>query len=354
MKKSLRLLTIACAGLAALTFAAPALAAYNPSLTIEQSSYKLGAAITSDTFIFASQNDDPTAKLTIAAPGGYGVNLSQAAGTKIGRVVAIVKANALAGALLGLTGDVVVANGTDPTIVAASQRCTGRPANQATWILNATLQGQSVQIPVFVNKPATGPSATLEVCLPPPQTATFGAQLVSADFTTTGVFTNPSARNGYEWSGVFTPYTTGTTVPNVGATLEWRTYVGLPSSLTLRRVKSKSAVKLAGALHVTGVTSKGIRLRLYYAAKSNPAPNAVHGPASKAKVARTARLPASGNYTVKRRGVRTRTYFQMRFEGYVLTPCSPPSPAPQGCKGEDIAALTSSQVRVSPARRRRG
>src|SRR5881396_1817278 len=151
MKKSLRLILLACAGFAALAFAAPALAAYNPSLTIEQSSYKLGAGITADTFIFAPKDDDPTAKLTIVAPAGYGVNLSQAAGTKIGNVVAIVKANALAGALLGLTGDVVVADGTQPTIIAASQQCTGRPANQATWILNASLQGQTVQIPVFVN-----------------------------------------------------------------------------------------------------------------------------------------------------------------------------------------------------------
>jgi hypothetical protein len=42
----------------------------------------------------------------------------------------------------------------------------------------------------------------------------------------------------------------------------------------------------------------------------------------------------------------------MRFEGYVLTTCAGPSPAPQGCKGEDIAALTSSQVRVLPKKKR--
>jgi hypothetical protein len=351
MKKSLRLVVLACAGFLGIASAAPALAAYNPSLTIEQSSYKLGAGITADTFIFAPKDDDPTAKLTIVAPAGYGVNLSQPAGTKIGNVVAIVKANALAGALLGLTGDVVVADATQPTIIAASQQCTGRPANMATWILNASLQGQSVQIPVFVNKPATGPSATLEVCLLPPQTATLGAQLVSADFTTSGVFANPSASDGYEWSGIFTPYATGTTTPNVAGTLEWRTYVGLPSTLTLKRVKSRIGLKFAGALHVKGLSSRGVRLRLYSSKKSSPAPNAVHGPATGAKVTRTARLPASGKYLLKRTAVKVRTFFQMRFEGYVLTTCAPPSPAPQGCKGEDIAALTSSQVRVLPKKR---
>ncbi len=350
MTKSLRLVLLACAGFLGLAFAAPALAAYTPSLTIEQSSYKLGAAITADTFIVAPKDDDPTAKLTISAPTGYGVNLSQAPGTKIGRVAAIVKANALAGALLGLSGDVVVANGTDPAIIAASQQCTGRPANQATWVLNASLQGQTVQIPVFVNKLPAGKSAALEVCLPPPQTATLGAQLVAADFTTTGVFTNPSVKESYEWSGIFTPYVTGGTAPNPTQTLEWRTYVGLPSSLTFKRVKSRIGLKFAGRFSVPGVRLTTIRLRLYAGKKPNPAPNATSGGTGKL-VARTARLPSSGKYSIKRPSVRVKTYFQVRFEFYVVKPCAPPSPAPQGCKGEDIAAVTSSQVRVLPKRR---
>jgi hypothetical protein len=353
MKQSLRLILVACAGFAALAFAAPALASYNPSLTIEQTSYKLGAGTTADTFIATDPSDDPTAKLTIRVPAGYGINLAQTPGTKIGSVFAIVKANALSGALLPLSGDVVVANGTDPSIVTASQQCTGRPANQATWVLKASLQGQTVSIPVFVNKAAGALSAALEVCLPPPQTATLGAQLVAADFTASGVFTNPSASNGYEWSGIFTPYAAGTTVPNVAGTVEWRTYVGLPSSLTFKRVKSRTGLKFGGVLRVTGVSPKGIKLRLYYAKKPNPAPNAVRGSAKGAKVARTAGLPSSGKYSIKRPSVKAKTYFQMRFENYLLDTCSPPSLAPQGCKGEDIAALTSGQVRVLPPRRRR-
>src|SRR2546425_13201226 len=116
MKRSLRFLLLACAGFVGLAFAAPALAAYSPSLTIEQTSYKLGAATTVDTFIFAPQNNGPTATLTIFAPSGYGANVSQAAGTKIGRVVALVKAKRLAGAILPLAGDVVVGNPSDAAI----------------------------------------------------------------------------------------------------------------------------------------------------------------------------------------------------------------------------------------------
>src|SRR5712691_7923967 len=100
MRKSLRLVLLACASLAGLALAAPALATYTPSLTIEQSSYKPGAATTVDNLILASKTYDPTAKLTIFGPAGYTANITQAPGTKIGHVFAVVIAKALAGAPL--------------------------------------------------------------------------------------------------------------------------------------------------------------------------------------------------------------------------------------------------------------
>jgi hypothetical protein len=355
MRKSLRLALLACASFVGLALAAPALATYKPSLTIEQSSYKLGAATTVDNFIFAPQNDDPTAKITLYAPAGYTANITQAPGTKIGSVLAVVKAKLLSGALLPLSGDVLVANGADPTIIAASQRCTGRATNQATWVLNASLQGQTIQIPVFVNKPATGPSLTEEVCLLSPDIpeaaggAKFGAQLVSADFSVKGLFTNASARKGYEWSGIFTPYLPGTATVNAAGTNEWRTYVGLPQTLTFKRVTSKSSVvSFAGRLSIFDVSGKGIRLRLYAGKKANPAPNATSGPTGKS-VARTKSLPPAGKYTISRPQVKVATFFQLRFENYV-TGCNAPSPTglPVPCNGEDLAPMTSNQIRVVP------
>jgi hypothetical protein len=351
MKQSLRLVLLAGAGFATLAFAAPALGSYTPSLTIEQSSYKPGAAFTADVFVFAPENDDPSAKLTLSSPAGYGVNLSQAPGTKLGSAVAIIRAGALAGAHIALRGDVLVGNPAEPSIVAVSIRCTGSPTNQAVLVLNLTVPGQTQTVPflVFVNK--VGPVATFQVCAPHPDDAPLGAKVIALDATIRGVFTNPSASNGYEWKTFFTPYT-ATKVPNPAGTIEWRTYVGIPSSLTFKRLKSRAGLKFGGVLRVAGVTPRGIRLRLYFAKKPNPAPNAVRGPATGAKVARTAGLPSSGKYSIKRPRVKARTYFQMRFENYLLDSCSPPSPAPQGCKGEDIAAVTSSQVRVAPKRRR--
>jgi hypothetical protein len=351
MKKSSRLALLACAGLVGLAFAAPALAVYQPYLRIEQSSYKLGARTTADILVVGRQNDDPSAKLTVLAPSAYGVNLSQAPGTKIGRAIALVEATQLANSLIPLSGDIVVGNPADASIAAASAKCTGSAVSQAVFILNLKVAGQTQTVPflVFANK--IGPQATFQVCVPHPADAPFGAKVLALDATFRGVFTNPSASSGYEWSSLFTPYTPAK-VPNPAGTIEWRTWVGLPSSLTFKRVKSRTGLKFAGALHVTGISSKRVRLRLYYGKKANPAPNAVSGGDLKAKQARTARLPASGKYTIKRPAVKVRTFFQMRFEDYE-TDCAPPSPAPQGCKGEAIAPMTSAQVRVSPTKRRR-
>lgn len=357
MKKSFRLALLVCASFAALAFAGSAFAKYDPSLTIEQSSYRLGASTTVDVFIAISEDADPTAKLTIFAPLGYAANLSAAPGTKIGSVVAIVKAKALGGARLPLAGDVLVANPADPAIQAAATRCTGKATHSTIWVLNTSLQGQTVAIPVFVDQ--VGPLVTQQVCLPSPDIpeasggAKFGAQLVLADFTVKGVFSNAGTNGGYEWSGIYTPYTAGAGTPNPAGTLEWRTYVGLPSSLTLKKAKAKRGFKLVGQLKIAGLNPKGIRLNLYSGKKARPAPNATSSGTGK-RIARSAKLPSTGKYSIARPSVKFATFFQTRFENYG-TKCTGPSPSglPVRCAGEDIAAVTSNQVKATKPKKRK-
>jgi hypothetical protein len=346
MKSSLRMALLACASFVGLALAAPALAEYKPSLTIEQSSYKLGAAVTADVFIGVPLKDDATAKLTIFSPAGYTANLTASPGTKIGTVVAVVKANQLAGAPLTLSGNVVVGNPADSTIVTAASQCTPGVTNDTVWVLNTTLQTQTINIPVFVRK--VGPYVTQTVCFSPPQTAAFGAQLAAADFTIKGVFTNAAKKDGYEWSGIFTPYLS-TGAPNPAGTVEYRTWVGLPQSLTFKRVKSSAGtVKFAGVLMIPGVSSADIRVDLYSSKKANPAPNTISAGTGK-RVARTGKLKTNGKYTISRSKVKAKTYFQMRFQNYGIK-CTGPSPSglPVPCLGEDLAAMTSSQIKVLP------
>jgi hypothetical protein len=176
--------------------------------------------------------------------------------------------------------------------------------------------------------------------------AKFGAQLFAADFTIKNVFTNAGTNGGYEWSGIFTPYTPGSATPNPAGTLEARTLVGLPSSLTLKRVAAKRGFKLTGQLKIAGVDPSKVKLDLYAGKKPGPAPNAVSGGTGK-RVASSARLPASGKYTMARPSVKFATFFQTRFENYT-TACTGPSPSglPVPCHHERIAAVTSNQVKV--------
>jgi hypothetical protein len=351
MKKSIRLALLSGACFLGLAVAAPAFSAYDPELIMEQTSYKLGAATTADVFIAIDPDADPTAKLTIFSPVGYSAKLTAAPGTKIGKVVARVKAKALGGALLTLAGDVVVANPLDPTIQMAAAQCDKtRTSHTTIWVLNTSLQGQTVAIPVLVDQ--VGPVVLQQVCLPSPDVpegsggAKFGAQLFAADFTIKNVFTNAGTNGGYEWSGIFTPYTPGTATPNPAGTLEARTLVGLPSSLTLKRVAAKRGFKLTGQLKIAGVDPSKVKLDLYAGKKPGPAPNAVSGGTGK-RVASSARLPASGKYTLARPSVKFATFFQTRFENYT-TACTGPSPSglPVPCHHERIAAVTSNQVKV--------
>lgn len=358
MKKSIRLALLSGACFLGLAFAAPAFSAYNPSLIMEQSSYKLGATSTADVFIAIDPNADPTAQLRIFSPAGYTANLTAAPGTKIGTVVARVKAKALGDALLTLAGDVLVANPADPTIQGASLQCTGKTTHTTIWVLNTSLQGQTVAIPVFVDQ--VGPLVVQTVCLPSPDVpeamggAKFGAQLFAADFTIKNVFKNAGATGGYEWSGIFTPYAPGTKTPNPAGTVEARTYVGLPSSLTLKRAKAKRGFKLTGQLKIAGVDARGIKLDLYAGKKAGPAPNAVSGGTGK-RITRSPKLPASGKYSIARPNVRFATFFQTRFENYG-TECTGDVPGvpTARCVGEDIAAVTSNQLKVlKPKKKRR-
>jgi hypothetical protein len=351
MRKSFRWALVVGACFCGLAFAAPSFAAYTPSLIIEQSSYKVGAASTVDVFLAMGQNDDPTAKMTIFSPAGYSANLTAAPGTKIGTVVARVKAKALGNALLTLAGDVLVANPTDPAIQAAATQCTGTTTHTTIWVLNTSLQGQTVAIPVFVDQ--KGPFVVQQVCLPSPDIpeamggAKFGAQLFAADFTIKNVFKNAGTKGGYEWANDFTPYTPGTPTPNAAGTQEARTYVGIPTTLTLKRAAAKRGFALVGQLSIAGVSPAGIRLDLYAGKKAQPAPNAVSAGTSKSKPTRSAKLKATGKYTILRPNVKFATFFQTRFENYT-TDCSGPSPSgqPIPCREERIAAVTSNQVKV--------
>ena len=86
MKRVIRLALLTSAAVVSLAFTSSAWASYSPSLTVTGSTNKPGAATSLLLGHIQSDADDPTAKDTIYVPLGYGVNLSQPVGTKIGDI----------------------------------------------------------------------------------------------------------------------------------------------------------------------------------------------------------------------------------------------------------------------------
>ena len=358
MKKRLRLLLVVAAGVLGVAFAPSAMAAFTPDLTVQQSSYKVGAGTTAGFVITSDPANDPIAKMTIFSPAGYGNTLSQAPGTTIGKALAYVRAGALGGTILPLAGNVVVGNPADPALMASSQVCTGKTTNQAVWILDTSLQGQSIRIPAYVN--VVGPYVVQQICLQSPADPanTFQAQLVVANYSIKGLFTNAPTRGGYQWAGDFTPYVPGTTTVNPAGTVEWRSFSGLPSSLTFKKAKSKpSQVAFTGALTIAGLNPRGVRLHLYSSTKTQPGPNytlgTVTGLFGTGKFVSTKGVKSNGKYSITRKKPKgKRRFYQMLFENYLLVPssgdnCEGPSPSglPIPCNGTSLAPLTSAAIR---------
>ncbi len=255
MKRGIRALSVAAAALVVLALAGVASAAYTtPKLSV---TYLPGSV----TRIVASAgvDDDATARAAIYVPTGTTLPTTvPAPGTKVGTVVAQVSALALGGALLPLTGDIVVAP--PGAVPAASQLgCIGPTAPAATMLLVLQAAGQTLNVPAYliVNTGADaafGP-ARLVFCLPPPDVpvdkggATFGAKFLSADLTLNGVF-GPVTQGA--WIGMWLPWNAGTGTVNIAAAVGSPAFVA-PGAVTLTGKKVAGRKVFAGKLSQGGV-----------------------------------------------------------------------------------------------------
>jgi hypothetical protein len=337
MRRFIRLAIAAGAVVSALAFSGSAWAAYSPSLTVTSQRNAPSRPTAILLGHVQSAADDPTAKDTIYAPLGYGVNLSQAAGTKIGDVSARLILRQGGNAEVDVDGQVVADN---PALYQTNQCAPG--LHGAVWKLNITVAGTPLTVPIYVDAVTAGPEATfasakIQLCLAGPIGTPAGAQLLFAFFDVNGVFTNPSNTQDRIWHATFTPYTPGTPNPNPAGTTEGQALVPGRVSLT---VKSKSLkrgrVTISGKLLVDGRPYRGAVIELYVGNK---------------KVGQT-RTKANGSYTFRKR-IKKKTRFgvQVLELADVALPCpGPPLPTPQGCRTATISFFAFNLV---TARRRR-
>ena len=135
-----RCLLVTVVGLAALSSAGVASAAYDPSLLVGDTSPALGASGPVRIFLRTRQSDEATAVVTIYAPRGYGVKLGHAPGVQLGRFVAEVRTRAVGGALQTVEGTIRSA---DPAGHVENPCAPG--VHEAVWMLEFRLAGGTHQ-----------------------------------------------------------------------------------------------------------------------------------------------------------------------------------------------------------------
>ena len=289
MKVRIWTVVAALASIAALIAVPAAMAAY-------QSAKLQVTSSASATTVKASldPNDDPTASVRIFAPAGTQLTTSQAPGTVLGPVKALVKALDLGGADLPIDGQLIVAPpGAVPAATIAA--CTGGATPTATWLMNLNAAGTALQVPVFLvgtsgAQAALGP-AYMQICLPPPDVpqgtpgrATFGAKLYSAELTINGVF-GPVPLGA--WVAFWTPYNPGKGTANVPATVASPAAIA-PGAVSLVAKKAGAGALVTGKVTQAG-QGRGGAVVTIWGAKGK----------AKLKVMGKAKLAANGNYTFK-------------------------------------------------------
>jgi hypothetical protein len=274
LTKTIRFVLLSSVCAVALAFGGNALAAYNPSLLVAGTSHALNSGGPVVIGVGQDQNDDATGVLNIYAPLGYGVTLTQAPGTKIGDLEAVVLVRALANARVPVQGTVTAR---DPGLFTNPQQypCGQGVRHEAVWTIDTTLAGNPLVIPMYVDR-TTGAeaqfsSAKIRICLaspyiPPPQGAAAGASLILAAFGVQGVFTNPGTRGAYPWNALFIPYAPGTGTLNPTNAAQSTSYIRLPIQLAVtakkRKIRGRWYARVTACLSEAGQPVRGVRLNI--------------------------------------------------------------------------------------------
>jgi hypothetical protein len=353
MKRTARTALVAAAGAATLVFAGSALAANTATVAVWHTPMVLNGSTSTTIHVAIPKTTDPIAAINIYLPAGYTLNLSQAAGTSIGSVEASAFSydNNLTLPLSGsVTTDAPANHASD------SAACARTATSAAVWILNLSVAGQTIALPLYVNPTAGAEQALgaykLSICLPPPDVpigtpgrSANGAQVLDAKFTVNGIFKTPATAGAIRWETLFTPYNPGKGTVNLAGTFETRSLVQLPVLLGLGVTynKKKATYVLKGKLSEGGTPDPGIAVNVFRANSAATLP----------KVA-TAKTKAGGVWTFsgKLKPKKT-TYFKVSASvgerDFTAQGCVNPLPAtvaPAGCVSATLPPWSASSVVV--------
>ncbi len=283
---------------AALVTVAAAYAAYgSPKLLISQ------AGATTVINASAAVADDATALVSIYIPAASSVTSNQAPGTQIGTARAQVSALALGGALLPLEGPIVVAPpGAVP--VASQTACIGTDVPLATWLLQLSAAGQTINLPAYLRATAAGEAplgaVKLQFCLAPPDLptdkggATFGAKFLSAELTLNGVL-SPVTSGAF--FAAWIPWKAGVGALDT-AQFAWTAAGISPGAVTVAAKRSGLGATVTGKVTQGGQPRAGVKVDVIAGVKKTAL-----------RKVRTVTTKADGSFSYR---ARTGTFFRAR------------------------------------------
>jgi hypothetical protein len=334
MTTSLRLAAPAAFATAALALAGNAFA--TQTIAVSQSASSLTIKVAQD------QTDPQPAKIIIYLPAGYTLNPAQAPGTTIGTTSGHVFARDL-NIPLPLSGNVLAL---DPALHTMDPCSPG--VHVAVWDLHLTVAGQAIDLPVYVSQ-TTGTetalgAAKLEVCLGPsdvpvgtPGRSPNGAQLLDATFTVNNTITPPSGASRV--TSLWTPWGSGTGMPNPAGTVEARAFAGSGSATISARVtnRKKKLVRISGRAIQSGIGAAGAKVGLLI----------------NSRMRFSTKTSANGGYAFRlqntRRAVST-TFFQVKVSAPVrditATGCATPTFSAIPCVSATAGPFTATSKKI--------
>ena len=335
MNRGIRAAIVAAVAAAVLAAAAAASAANTATVAVST----VGTSTT--IHVNVPQTTDPIAAITFFIPAGWSANLGAAVGSSIGDVNAQANGHDV-GLTLPLSGNVSVAS---PTAAAGDVCSPG--THGAIWNLNLSVAGQTLVLPLYIDQTNAATAALgpyqMRICLPPwdvpvgtPGRAFEGAQLLDASFTVTNVFTAPASGLSV-WNNLFTPYFPTKGLPNVAATFDARSLVGVPA-LSIKVGKKGKSYAAGGKLTEGGLSVGGATVTLLRGAS-----------ASKLAKIGTATTGAAGAWAKSGKVVGKKlAYFKatatVKERDATTTGCAQPLPAsiaPGGCVSATLGAWSA-------------
>jgi len=262
--------------------------------------------------------------VVITVPAGYGANLAQQIGARLGAAEVDFAPTAI------VKGATTVS---DPSAFAANplaQSC-APGTHTATWSISLE---DSTSIPIAVD--TIGGSYRLTLCLNALQHP--GGKPVDIYFEPNGVFRNPSAPRMYWWSAVVTP-ADASGVSNPAGAFEVQGGEPIPEPLSLRATwdAHRHVLTARGVLTGGGAPRSAIHVHLFAGATTNRANMKEIG------VATTNR---SGAYVFTQHRAKKPGFLYGEIRFYIYDQCLQPSSAPAGCVSRTVDGTDSVTVKT--------